>query len=112
VHETILAKLSLHVELPTNVHSSTTSALVTATVVIEPSVPSSCQVLSTIRLIDIHLHAVDTEWAAGFWTLPITVIVAVGVRMVWADGVEIIVHTPFGTTVVNIELDISTKEIE
>jgi hypothetical protein len=112
VHETILAKLSLHVELPTNVHSSTTSALVTATVVIEPSVPSSCQVLSTIRLIDVHLHAVNSDRTAGFWTLPVTIIVAVGVGMVWADGVEIVVHTPFGTTVINIELDISTKEIE
>jgi hypothetical protein len=112
VHETILAKLGLHMELPTNVHTSTTSALVTATVVIEPSVPSSGQILSTICLINIHLHTIYAKWTAGFRTLPITVIVAVGVRMVWADGVEIVVHTPFGTTVVNIELDISTKEIE
>jgi hypothetical protein len=112
VHETILAKLSLHVELPTNVHTSTTSALVTATVVIEPSVPSCCQVLSTICLVNVHLHAVYAKWTAGFWTLPITVIVAIGVRVVWADGVEVVVHTPFGTTVINIELDVSTKEIE
>jgi hypothetical protein len=95
VHETILAKLSLHVELSTNVHTSTTPALVAATVVIEPSVPSSCQILSTVCFVNIHLHAVYAKWAAGFWTLPITVIVAVGVRMVWADGVEIVVHTPF-----------------
>jgi hypothetical protein len=112
VHETILAKLSLHVELPTNVHTSTTSALVTATIVIEPSVPCSGQILRTIGLVNVHLHAIYAQRTAGLRTLPITVIVAVGVRMVWADGVEIVVHTPFGTTVVNIALDISTKEIE
>ena len=99
-------------ELSADVHTGTTAALVTAAIVIEPSVPRSGQILRAVGLVNVHLHAIYAKWTAGLRTLPITVIVAVGVWMIWADGVEIVVHTPFGTTVVNIELDISTKEIE
>jgi hypothetical protein len=99
-------------ELSTNVHTSTTPALVTPTVVIEPGMPGCGQILGPICLVNVHLHAVYAEWTAGFWTLPIAVIVSVGVRMVWTDGVEVVVDTPFRTSIVHIELHISAKEVE
>jgi hypothetical protein len=99
-------------ELSTNVHTSTTPTLVTATIMIEPCVPSGCQILGPVRLVDVHLHAVYAKWTAGFWTLPITVIISVGVWMVWTDGVEVVVDTPFRTSIVNVKLHISAEEVE
>lgn len=98
-------------KLPTNVHTSTTPTLITATVVVEPRVPSGCQILGSICLIDVHLHAVYAKWTAGFWTLPIAVVVSGGVRMVWTDRVEVVVDAPFRTSIVHIEFHISTQEI-
>jgi len=99
-------------ELPTNVHTSTTSTLVTATIVIEPGVPSGCQVLGPVGLVNVHLHAVNAKWTAGIWALPIAVVVSVGVRMIWTDSVKVVVYTPFGTSIVDIKFHVSTQEIE
>ena len=99
-------------ELSTNIHTSSAPALVTATVMIEPSVPSGCQILRPICFVDVHLHAIDTKRAAGFRTLPITVVVSIGVWMVWTNGVEVVVDTPFRTPIVHIKLHISAKEVE
>jgi hypothetical protein len=79
---------------------------------IKPRVPGGCQVLGPISLVNIHLHAIYAKWTAGLWTLPITVIISVGVGMVRTDGVEVVVDTPFRTPVVHIEFDISAKEVE
>jgi hypothetical protein len=82
-------------ELPADVHTGTASTLVTTAIVVEPSVPSRCQILATIGLVNVHLHAVDAKRTAGVWTLTITVIISIGVRVIWTDGVEIVVDTPF-----------------
>jgi hypothetical protein len=82
-------------ELPTNVHASTTSTLVATAIVVEPSVPSCCQVLGTVSLVNVHLHAVDAKRTAGVWTLTVTIVVSIGVWVIWTDGVEVVVDTPF-----------------
>jgi hypothetical protein len=82
-------------ELSTNVHAGTTSTLVTTAVVVEPSVPSCCQVLATISLVNVHLHAVDAQWTAGVWTLTVTIVISIGVWVIWTDRVEIVVDAPF-----------------
>ena len=98
-------------ELSANVHTSTTPALVTVTVVIEPSVPSRCQVLGPVSFIYVHLHAIDAKRTAGLWTLPITVVVSVGVWMVRTYGIEVVVDTPLRTPIVHIKLHVSVQEV-
>jgi hypothetical protein len=99
-------------ELPADIHACTTAALITAAIVVKPGVPCGRQILGAVGLIDVHFHAVYAKWTAGLWTLPITVVVPVGVRMIWADGVEIVVHTPLRTAIVYVELNVSTQEVE
>jgi hypothetical protein len=111
MHPTIRTKFSLYMELPANVHAGTAAALITAAIMVKPSVPCGGQILSTVGLVDIHLHTVNAKWTAGLWTLPVAVVVPVGVRMIWADGVEVVIDTPFGTTIVYVEFHISTQEV-
>jgi hypothetical protein len=94
VHPTIGTKFSLNVELSADVHTGTAAALITASVVVKPGMPRGGQILSTVGLVDVHLHAVYAEWTAGLWTLPVTVVVSVGVRVIWTDGVKVVVDTP------------------
>jgi hypothetical protein len=112
VHETVGAKFSLHMELSADIHACTTAALITASVMVKPRVPRGGQILGTVGLVDIHLHAVYAKWTAGLWTLPVTVVVPVCVRVIWADGVEVVVDTPFGTTIVHVEFHISAQKVE
>jgi len=112
MHVTIIAKLSLHMELTTNVFACLTTTLVTTTVMIEPSVPSCSQVVSTIGLINVHLHAVGACWTASIWALTIAIVVVRLVLMIWADGIEIVIDARLGATVVHIKLHIPSQEVE
>jgi len=99
-------------ELSADIHACTTAALITTAIMVKPRVPRGGQILGTVGLVDIHLHAVYAKWTAGLWTLPVTVVVPVGVRVIRADGVEIVVDSPFGTAIVDVEFNVSTQEVE
>jgi hypothetical protein len=108
----IKIEVDAEVQLPTTREVCTTTTHVAASISVEPCMPCCRTLLISIAFPNVKLHAVSTCGTAGFWTLAIAIIIVRCVWMIWRDGVKIVVHTPFGTTVVNIELDISTKEIE
>lgn len=105
-------KVHLDVELATLLCNGTAATHVTTSITVEPSVPGGGTLLVAVAFPDVQLHAVGSCRAAGFRSLAIAVVVVGGVRMIWRNGVEVIVDTPFRATVVKVELDVSTKHIE
>lgn len=106
----IILKLRPHLEIVTSVHLCPTSILITATILVFPSVPSRLGMAPATDFNYVELHAC---WTRPIVTsLDITIISTSRVAIFWGDGVKIHIDAVLCLRFVHVELDVSTRKVE
>lgn len=75
VHPTVGAELCLHMDLAPTVMQRAAAALVTIAILVEPGVPSGRRLAISIRLDNVHLHAIRSGRTARIRPLTIAIII-------------------------------------
>jgi len=110
--------IPIEVKVDTEAHPTTTRMVrtttphIAASIPVEPCMPCCGTLLISVAFPNVELHAIGASGTAGFWALTITVVIVGVIWMIRRDGVKVVVHTPLGTTVVEVKLQIPTKHIE